>query len=315
MKFTELTVNTTSAAQELVADVMWNYTNYGVAISDVKDVVELISDRRETWDYIDDKLLENLNGNAALVKAYIPTDVEGEILPKIYADLGKLKENGAGETDFGSLETVRRTVDGDDWIEIWKKHFRPIELGKIVVCPAWINYEPKEGRKKVIIDSNTAFGTGEHETTSMVVRLMQKYVGKAETVLDVGTGSGILGISAALLGAKKVVMTDIDYVAVKSAIHNAEMNGVSDRCEVFLNDLLKEKDVKGDLVLANITADVLIKLAETIPEHVNAGGTIILSGIIKKKVDEVISVYSEKGFTLSERENEGEWIALAMKKV
>ena len=314
MKFTELTVSTTTEAQELVADIMWNYTNYGVAISDVKDVVELINDRKSTWDYIDDAVLKELNDNVTLVKAYVPVDITDETVKKINADLETLKKNCEGNISVGSLETVKRIVDGDDWIEIWRKHYRPIELGNVLICPAWIKQEPKEGQISVIIDSNMAFGTGEHETTSMVLSLMQDYVKNAETVIDVGTGSGILGIAAAKLGAKKVFMTDIDYVAVKSAAHNCEINGVSDKCEVCLNNLLDDKNVVGDLVLANITADVLLILAEELPQRVKGGGTLIMSGIIKSRVDEVIKKYTSIGFALEKRRDEGEWIALVMKK-
>ena len=314
MKFTELTVSTTTEAQELVADIMWNYTNYGVAISDVKDVVELINDRKSTWDYIDDAVLKELNDNVTLVKAYVPVDITDETVKKINADLETLKKNCEGNIAVGSLETVKRIVDGDDWIEIWRKHYRPIELGNVLICPAWIKQEPKKGQISVIIDSNMAFGTGEHETTSMVLSLMQDYVKNAETVIDVGTGSGILGIAAAKLGAKKVFMTDIDYVAVKSAAHNCEINGVSDKCEVCLNNLLDDKNVVGDLVLANITADVLLILAEELPQRVKGGGTLIMSGIIKSRVDEVVKKYTSIGFTLEKRRDEGEWVALVMKK-
>ena len=315
MKFTELTVSTTTSAQELVADIMWNYTNYGVAISDVLDVVELLNDRKSTWDYVDDAVLRELNSNVTLVKAYIPLDITDETVKKIAADLDELKKNCAENgIETGSLETVKRIVDGDDWIEIWRKHYRPIELGNVLICPAWIERKPKEGQVEIIIDSNMAFGTGEHETTSMVISLMQNYVKDAETVIDVGTGSGILGIAAAKLGAKKVVMTDIDYVAVKSAKHNCEINGVADKCEVDLNNLLDEKNITGDLVLANITADVLLILSDSIPSHVKNGGVLIMSGIIKSRVNEVIDRYSVIDFELVQRKDEGEWIALVMKK-
>ena len=315
MKFTELTVSTTTSAQELVADIMWNYTNYGVAISDVLDVVELLNDRKSTWDYVDDAVLRELNSNVTLVKAYIPLDITDETVKKITADLDRLKKNcSENGIETGSFETVKRIVDGDDWIEIWRKHYRPIELGNVLICPAWIERKPKEGQVEIIIDSNMAFGTGEHETTSMVISLMQNYVKDAETVIDVGTGSGILGIAAAKLGAKKVVMTDIDYVAVKSAKHNCEINGVADKCEVDLNNLLDDKNITGDLVLANITADVLLILSDSIPSHVKNGGVLIMSGIIKSRVNEVIDRYSAIDFELVQRKDEGEWIALVMKK-
>lgn len=315
MKFVEVTVSTASDAQELVADIMWSYTNYGVAISDALDVKELVENRRDTWDYIDEKVLEEMNADVTLVKAYIALDVADETIAKIENDLAGLKKRSEGFIGTGSLELVKRTVDGDDWIEIWRKHYKPMKFGNIVVCPAWIKYGEKPGETKILIDSNMAFGTGEHETTSMVLEIMQEYIGGAKTVIDVGTGSGILGIAAAKLGAKKVFMTDIDYVAVKTASHNAEMNGVKEKCEVCLNDLLKEKQVKGELVLANITADVLLILSRDIVNHVDKNGVMIMSGIIKGRVDEVVERYTSLGFTLEKRKEKGEWIAIAMRKV
>lgn len=315
MKFVEVTVSTASDAQELVADIMWSYTNYGVAISDALDVKELVENRRDTWDYIDEKVLEEMNAGVTLVKAYIALDVADETIAKIENDLAELKKRSEGFIGTGSLELVKRTVDGDDWIEIWRKHYKPMKFGNIVVCPAWIDYAPRQGEIKILIDSNMAFGTGEHETTSTVLELMQEYVRGAETVIDVGTGSGILGIAAAKLGAKRVFMTDIDYVAVKTAAHNAEMNGVKSVCEVCLNDLLKGKDVKGEIVLANITADVLLALSRDVEPRVAAGGVIIMSGIIKSRADEVIERYSSLGFALEKRKDKGEWVAVAMRKL
>lgn len=315
MKFIELTVSTTTEAQELVADIMWNYTNYGVAISDVKDVAELVNERRSTWDYIDEEVLKELNRNVTLVKAYIATDIADKTIAEIEKDLETMRERCKGFINVGSLELVRRIVDGDDWIEIWRKHYKPMKFGKVVVCPAWIDYLPQPDEVKVVIDSNMAFGTGEHETTSMVIELMQEYIPYANTVIDVGTGSGILGIAAAKLGAKRVFMTDIDYVAVKTASHNCEMNGVKDKCEVCLNNLLTEKKITGELLLANITADVLLILADTVTENVTTGGVMIMSGIIKGRVDEVIEKYSSLGFETEKRRDKGEWIALVMRKI
>ena len=315
MKFTEFTISTTTEAQELVADILWQYTGYGVAISDALDVVELVNDRKSTWDYLSDEVLKEHNRSVTLVKAYVSIDIADETLVKIEKDLENLKQNCKGFLETGSLEVVRRIVDGDDWIEIWRKHYRPIELGKVVVCPAWIEREIKEGQVEVLIDSNMAFGTGEHETTSMVIELMQDYVQNAKTVIDVGTGSGILGISAAKLGAQKVIMTDIDYVAVKSAQHNCELNGTADKCEVSLSNLLDDKNIKGELVLANITADVLLILSESVTKNVEDKGVMVMSGIIKSREKDVLDRYTSLGFVLEKRMNKGEWVAIAMRKV
>ena len=204
-----------------------------------------------------------------------------------------------------------RIVEGDDWIEIWRKHFRPIHIGKIVVVPEWIEYNKAEGEEVVLLDNNMAFGTGEHETTSMCVELLQKYLTPDSVCIDVGCGSGILGISAVKLGAKHAYLTDIDSVAVKSANHNCALNGVSDKVTVAHSDLLNDSSVKGDIILANITADVLERLAPSIPQNLKNGGALILSGIIDSKLQGVTDAYKAQGLTLKEHIKKGEWNALA----
>ena len=311
MKFIEFTVTTTSSASELVSDILWNYTNYGVAICDVNDIIELIEKRRNTWDYIDE-LLTKKDDKDVLVKAYVALEEAHEALEKIENDLSELKKNSVGNIEVGSLETIKREVEGDDWIEIWRKHYRPMRFGRVWVCPEWIDHEPGEGEVQIKIDSNMAFGTGEHETTSMCIELIGKYLKPGDTVLDVGCGSGILGITAVKLGAAKAIMTDIDFVAVKSAKHNCNLNGVSEQIEVFQTDLLGDLNVKGDLVVANITADVLKILAHGISLNIKPDSTLIMSGIIHSRYQEVVDTYSELGFTLLEKTVKGEWIAVVM---
>ncbi|MBQ3571969.1 MAG: 50S ribosomal protein L11 methyltransferase, partial [Clostridia bacterium] len=172
MKFTEFTISTTSEASELVADILWQYTTYGVAVCDYKDVIELIECRRETFDYIEEDL-ERAKETGALVKAYVELSESETVAAAINEDLCRLAKNAEGNVLVGTLETTKRVVEGDDWIEIWKKHFRPIHYGKIVICPKWISYEAKEHEKIIYIDSNRAFGTGEHETTSMCITLLE----------------------------------------------------------------------------------------------------------------------------------------------
>ncbi len=314
MKFTELTVHTTSEGSELIADIMWRYTNYGVAISDVKDVIALQRDKVMYWDYMDEELTADLYGDV-LVKAFIAVDITEETLPRIREDIDEMRVNCNGALNLGSLEMTRREIEGDDWIEIWRKHFRPIHLGAIVVVPEWIAYEKQDGEEIVKLDSNMAFGTGEHETTSMCVELLQEYITPDSVCIDVGCGSGILGISAVKLGAKFAYLTDIDYVAVESAKHNAQLNGVSEKVTVAHSNLLDDSTVIGDIMLANITADILENLAPSIPKNLKKGGTLILSGIIDCKKDRVIEVYEKQGLELLKQVKKGEWNALAFRKL
>ncbi len=313
MKFTEITVHTASEGSELVADVLWRYSNYGVAISDVKDVIALQRDKAMYWDYMDEELTRDTG--EALVKAFVTEGDTPAYMPQIRADLEELRQNCAGCMQLGSLELTCRTVEGDDWIEIWRKHFRPIHIGgRVVVVPEWIKYEKRPGEAVVRLDSNMAFGTGEHETTSMCLELLQENITPSSVCLDVGCGSGILGISAVLLGAKSAYLTDIDGVATDSALHNCKLNGVDDRCTVKRTDLVGDEEIVADIALANITADVLARLAPVLPAHVKAGGTLILSGIIKEKLEGVLGAYAERGFEHIKTVNKGEWYAAVFAK-
>ena len=311
MKYIELTIRTTSEASELVADILWNYTEGGVAVSDYSDVVALQSGKTGVyWDYLDDSLREGQS--EVLVKAFLQPSRASEVYA-IMREIYDCRTRAEGALDFGTLEESTREIDGDDWIEIWKKHFRPIPLGRITVVPEWIAYEKKDGEETVLLDSNMAFGTGEHETTSMCVELMQDYLGAEDVVLDVGCGSGILGISAAKLGAKKCYLTDIDPIAVASSKHNATKNGVAEKLVVTETNLVDGFDVKADLILANITAEILALLAPAIPKHLKEGGTVILSGIIRERLELVKEAYIAQGLAVEKEVNKGEWFALVLK--
>ncbi len=314
MKYIELTVHTTSEASEIVSDIMWNYTDYGVTICDRADIIALQTAKESTfWDYMDDELALDKQPSDVLVKCYVAQDVAGEHIPAILQDIRDAKERSDGFVPFGTLEDTKRVVDGDDWIDVWKKHFRPIHLGKIVVVPEWIAYQPKDGEQVVLLDSNMAFGTGEHETTSMCVELMQEYISSASVCIDVGCGSGILGISAIKLGAKKAYLTDIDPIAVESALHNAKLNGVDEKTIVAHSNLLDNADIKADIMMANITGEVLKMLAPSIPKNLKKDGVLILSGIIESRLEMVKEAYLAVGMEVIYERRKGEWFALVLK--
>ena len=312
MKYKEFTVTTTDEAEELVADIFWNYTDFGVAVSAIKDVIELTENRKDTFDYIDGAVFSG-EESVSLVKGYFPIGTADKDIVSITRDLEELKVRAAGFIDVGSLEIVSRTVDGEDWIKVWRKHFKPIEFSTITVCPEWIKYT---GDKQVVlIGSNTAFGTGEHETTSMCVGFLEKYVKAGDVVIDVGTGSGILGIAAARLGAKKVYMTDNDEKAVAAANYNVKLNGVQDKCYPLKADLLDGVKVEGDVVVANITAEILALLSKDVLGYIRKNGVLIMSGIISDRLDFVLDTYLPLGFEKIESKTVGEWSAVVLKYV
>ena len=305
-KFIELTVTTTHLGGELVSDALWEYTELGVVINDVEDVIALARDGR-AWDYADDSIFKA--DKTVLVKAYFPIDSAEETLKSVTVRLLELNKNSP--FDLGSLETVKREIDGDLWREQWKEHFKPIHIEKLVIVPEWIDYKAQDGEIKVLLDSNMAFGTGEHETTSMCVAFLEKYVAPCDVVLDVGCGSGILGISASKLGAKEVIMTDIDECAIVATEHNMRLNNVENG-KVFLKNLLDDNTVKGDVIVCNIMAEVLIAFAPYIGANLKGKGIIILSGILKERLNAVKEAYLNAGFSFVEEKIKGEWSALVM---
>jgi ribosomal protein L11 methyltransferase len=307
-KFIEITVSTTHLGGELISDLLWEYTDLGVVINDIEDVIALARDGR-AWDYADESIFKA--DKTVLVKAYFPIDEAKEKISAFEKALYQMKENSP--LDLGTLETTKREIDGDLWREQWKEHFKPIPIGRVVIVPEWINYQEKQGEIKILLDSNMAFGTGEHETTSMCVEMLEKYVSKDDTVLDVGCGSGILGISASKLGAKKVIMTDIDECAVIATEHNMKLNGVTNGV-VMLKNLLDDNTVKGDVIACNIMAEVLIFFAPHIGNNLNDNGVIILSGILVERLEAVKKAYFDAGFEFVEQKIKGEWSALVVKK-
>jgi ribosomal protein L11 methyltransferase len=193
--------------------------------------------------------------------------------------------------------------------------FKPIPLGKVTIVPAWENYEAKDGEVIIKMDPGMAFGTGTHETTRLVMRIMQDVVSGGERVLDIGCGSGILSICASKLGAKSCNAYDIDPVAVKVTRENALADGI-DNITAGVSDLLHGVDLKGgkyDICFANIVADIIIRMLPDIRPYLNEGAPIILSGIIAPRADEVREKIYECGFSVVREESENDWLAIMIK--
>lgn len=298
MKWYEIIVNTTSEGTELIADAFFSIGCVGgvkiVDKNDVKDIIE----HNKMWDYVDEELL--LSSDTAKVSGFVSRE-ESE---------GKITElkNFLQDRNIAYGEINVDEIDDESWLETWKKYYRPIIAGNYVVVPKWINY-PDDGKIKILIDPGMAFGTGEHESTKMCLMLMSEVDFSGKEVIDVGTGSGILGIGAIKSGAKSCYMCDIDSVAVKAARENTALNGVDKYSEIELADLLN-KDMKADVVLANLTAGILIRLSQGLPLHLKTGGTLICSGIIHEKKKEVVDAFISKGFKLKKEIAMGEWNAL-----
>ncbi|MEI3518423.1 MAG: 50S ribosomal protein L11 methyltransferase [Clostridia bacterium] len=218
------------------------------------------------------------------------------------------------DVDFGRLYAEAVPVDDEDWKDKWKENFKPTKITeKLVVKPTWEEYQAADGEVVLQIDPGMAFGTGTHETTSLCLKLMEKYLGDdpaGKTVLDVGCGSGILSIAAALLGCREVTGIEIDEDAVNVAGENVALNEVADAVKIMQGDLVKGIDVKADIIVANLMADLVMMLAESAKEHLADGGVFISSGILVEKRDKVAEAVKAAGFEIVEIAEDGEWCAI-----
>lgn len=223
------------------------------------------------------------------------------------------------ETRFSALG-VDATIEcegmcEDDWAESWKQYYKPVPLGKVTIVPAWEDYEAKDGEVIIKMDPGMAFGTGTHETTRLVIRLMQDVLSGGERVLDVGTGSGILSICASKLGAKWCNAYDIDPVAVKVARENVLADGCTN-ITVGVSDLLRGVDLsegKYDFCVANIVADIIIRMLPDVTKYLLPGSTLILSGIIGERAEEVKAAVLKEGFKLEREISENDWVGLLVR--
>ncbi|MGG7163826.1 50S ribosomal protein L11 methyltransferase [Clostridium ihumii] len=306
----EITVVTSSEASDVVSGFFYNTGVDGVSILDSEDVA-FKKKNPSGWDYFDENLLKVKEG--AIIKGYYKEDDKlQEYIEYIKESVEKLPEFGFDKGE-GSVYVVK--VNEGDWENIWKQYYKPTKIGeRIVVKPIWEPYEVKNDEIVVELDPGMAFGTGTHETTRMCMKSLEKYTKKDSTVFDIGTGSGILAISAAKLGAKHVVAVDLDPVAVDSAKKNVGYNNISN-IEVLHGDLMEVVNGKAEIVVANIIADVIIFLVEGVKEFLNKDGYFITSGIILAKVDEVVEKFKQCGFEIVEVIRDGEWACVIGKNI
>jgi ribosomal protein L11 methyltransferase len=313
MKTYEITICTTTEGAELVAGLFFEIGGVGggVNIADRNDVLQLMKQKTEVadWDYIDDSILSGMPRDV-FVSGFAPANRLRSVLESLSQKLIFLREN-IKEINFGSLE-ISKKISADRWHRVWKKYYKPIKIGDIVICPKWERYAAKKGETVVRLDSGMAFGTGEHETTCMCIELLQQYDLKDKAVVDVGCGSGILGISAVLSGAKNAYMTDLDYIAISASKANARLNKVSKSIEIERCNLLDTSIPEAaDVIFANLTADIIFALARDISKFTKSGSVIILSGIIKDKAEQVKKCFERLGFKLEKSLSKNDWYAFA----
>ena len=309
MQWIEVNVAVTHEAVEAVADALTSIGSKGVAIEDP----QLINDLRNsgTWELCD--IPEQENTDVVTVSAYYADDDKlQERLAEIEEQL-QLIEERIGKYRFGN--TRFRKVTEQDWANEWKQYFHVTHVGKsLVIKPSWEEYTAKEGEHVIEIDPGMAFGTGTHHTTNMMMERLEKVITPEAEVFDVGTGSGILAIAAAMLGAKSVKAVDIDGVAVRVAKENVADNGLSDKIEVREGDLLHGTEGKADVIIANIIADIIIMLLKDIPQKLRADGVFLASGIIEERVADIEAEAAKQDLVVDAIDHRGGWVVMQMKK-
>lgn len=271
----------------------------GMSIENERDFHDFLENNRACWDYVDEALEESFSG-VSRVKFWLSCGTEGESV------LAAVRAAGY------SVET--RVIADEDWENNWKQYYKPLPVGeKLVVVPAW-EEQPADGRVALRLDPGLIFGTGSHATTRMCLAALEHCAGAGRTVLDLGCGSGILGIGALLLGCAHVTGCDIDPKAPEVAAANAALNGFyEDKFTVCAGDILADAGLRRrlgtgyDIVLANIVADVIIPLAALVPAFLTPGGTFVCSGIIDGREDEVAAALTRAGFTVTAHDTLEEW--------
>ncbi len=311
MNWIRITVKTTTDGSDVVSEILSGISAGGVIIEDAADI-RAYNRPKEEWDYIDENLAQGYDEEVC-VRGFISEEDDLSAAEQFIAqELQKIKDN-APEYPWGSLQMEIETVKDENWAENWKKYYKPFKPGKyIVIKPSWEEYTPQPGELVLEMDPGAAFGTGTHETTRMCIILLEQYVKKGAAVLDVGCGTGVLAMCAALLGAQSVHAVDIDAEAVKVAKANIESGGFNICAET--GNLLENRYENADLIVANIIADAVMKLAPAAKEHLNDGGIYIVSGIINERADEVENCLSSLGFKKVQRLTQGEWTAMAWRK-
>lgn len=312
MKWNEIKVETASEAVEAVANILMEAGASGGAIEDSLDAEYFQSDA--FGEILDKTDFINLEKGAATVQAYFPeTTFLPEILPFIKDRINKLPEFGLA---VGKNNVTTSEVSEQDWATAWKKYYHPVRVTRyLTIVPQWESYQATMPEEKIItLDPGMAFGTGTHPTTNLTLQALEMTLRGGETLLDVGTGSGVLSIASKFLGAKDVYAFDLDEVAVRSAQENMDLNPVAKDVHVSANDLLNGVTIEADVIVANILADIIIKMVPDAYRLLKDTGTLIVSGIIEDKKAEVLEVLEANGFYVAQVLQQKDWFAIILKK-
>lgn len=316
MKWNQFRLKTTTEAEDIVSSML---NDLGIEGVQIEDRIPLTQQDKEQM-FVD--ILPDIpeDDGTAYLTFYLDQDVDtARILGEVRQEL----EDMRNYVDVGECTIEESETEDVDWVNNWKKYFHQFYIDDILVIPSWEDVKTEDSDKMVIhIDPGTAFGTGMHETTQLCIRALRKYTKKDALVLDVGCGSGILGMLALKFGAGHSIGTDLDPCAIDATHENMEVNGIGkDQYEVMIGNIIDDKAVqdqvgyeKYDVVAANILADVLVPLTPVIVHQMKPGAVYITSGIIDDKEEVVVEAVKAAGLTVLEVNHQGEWVSVVAKK-
>ena len=316
MKWNRFTIKTKTEAEDVIISALADVGVEGVEIQDKQPLTE--TDKEQM--FVDIMPEGPADDGIAYLNFYLEEDTEtAPVLEKVRAVLEEVR----GYMDIGEGTITESQTEDKDWINNWKEYFHQFYVDDILIVPSWEEVKEEDKDKMILhIDPGTAFGTGMHETTQLVIRQLKKFVTKDTQMLDVGTGSGILGIVALKLGAAHVVGTDLDPCAIPAVADNKEANDIKDETfDMLIGNIIDDKEVqdtvgyeKYDIVKANILADVLVPLTPVIVNQMKKGAYYITSGILDVKEEVVIKAVKDAGLQLVEVTHQGEWVSVTARK-
>ena len=316
MKWKSFRLKTTTQAEDIVSSML---ADLGVEGVQIEDKIPLTAADKEQM-FVDILPETEADDGIAYLSFYLEEDADTEsILKNVRQELEEMSEF----MDLGECSIVESETEDVDWVNNWKQYFHQFYVDDILIIPSWEDVKPEDEDKMVIhIDPGTAFGTGMHETTQLCIRQIRKHVTPDTEILDVGCGSGILGMLALKFGAKHSVGTDLDPCAIDATYENMEVNGISkDQYEVMIGNIIDDKAVQDkvgyecyDIVVANILADVLVALTPVIVNQLKKGGIYITSGIIDDKEETVVEAVKKAGLEVLEVTYQGEWVSVTARK-
>lgn len=316
MKWNKFRLTTTTESEDLVSSMLMDLGIQGI---EIEDKIPLTQSDKEQM-FVDIMPETQADDGIAYISFYLEEEDDKET---ILANIRQELEDMRSYSDVGECTIEESQTEDVDWINNWKQYFHQFYVDDILIIPSWEEVKPEDQDKMIIhIDPGTAFGTGMHETTQLCIRQLRKFVTEDTVILDVGCGSGILGMLALKFGAKYSVGTDLDPCAIDATHENMEVNGISkEQYEVMIGNIIDDKKVqdavgygKYDIVVANILADVLVPLTPVIVNQLKSGGIYITSGIIEDKEETVVNCVKEAGLEVLAVTHQGEWVSVTARK-